>query len=330
MYSHVVPTKYRKALYQKAQSGFYMTSVDKIEAHHNAVPALFDMPERFTIMDKFEDVRQVLTIGAPSLEEVTGPEEAAEIARIANDEMAELVAKYPDRFVAGVAALPMNNMDAALRETERAITELKLKGVQVYTPIEGKPLDSPEFMPLYDIMAGNNLPIWIHPQRGRNTSDYKNEDYSKYRIFHIFGWPYETTAAMSRLVFSGVLDKHPNLRFITHHCGGMIPFFSQRLADQAQTMANEGYAEERLSLKGTPIDYFKMFYGDTAIGSVAALMCGHSFFGADHILFGTDMPFGAGDKTAQTIDTIEQMAIPDSDKKKIFGGNAKRLLNLTP
>ena len=330
IFSHILPAKYRQALYKKAQRGLYLEADDDLAAHHNAIPALFDLELRFSIMDKYEGMRQVLTIAAPPLEEVTGRGEAVELAKLANDGIAELIAKYPDRFVAGVAYLLMNDMDATLKEAERAIKELKLKGVLVYTPIEGKPLDSPEFMPLYEMMSGYDLPIWIHPIRSRDTPDYKNESYSKYRIFHIFGWPYETTVGMARLVFSGVLDKYPNLKFITHHCGGMVPYFSQRLADQAQKMVDHGYAEASLSLNQTPIEYFKMFYGDTALGSAHGLMCGYGFFGAEHILFGTDMPFGGPHKIPQAISSIEEMTIPDPDKHKIFEDNAKRILKLTP
>lgn len=332
IFSHIMPDKYRRELYKKAQGGFHLDAHDKIETHHNTVPALFDLERRFRVMDQYEGMWQVLTIGAPPLEAVTDPAGAAELSKLANDGMAELVAKYPDRFVGGVANLPMNNMDAALKEAERAIKELKLKGVLVYTPVAGKPLDSPEFMPLYEMMAGYDLPIWIHPVRGRDIPDYNNEGYSKYRIFHIFGWPYETTAAMMRLVFRGILDKYPNLKFITHHCGGMVPYFSQRLADQGESIYTHtpGYvdAEDPVSLRRPPIEYFKMFYGDTALGSTAGLMCGYAFLGAEHIVFGTDMPYGGESKLGQMISSVEEMTISDLDKKKIFEENANRLLHL--
>lgn len=330
IFCHILPAKYRQALYKKAQRGLYLEADDDLESHHNSTPALFDLDLRFRIMDQYEGVRQVLTIAAPPLEAVAGPEVTVGLAKLANDGIAELVEKYPERFVAGVAYLPMNDVDAALDEAKRAITELNLKGVLVYTPVDGKPLDSPEFMPLYEMMAGEDLPIWIHPVRGRDTPDYKNESYSKYRIFHIFGWPYETTAAMCRLVFSGLFDKYPNLRFITHHCGGMVPFFSQRLADQSQGMFDQGYAETKLSLKQPPIEYFKKFYGDTALGSTHGLTCGYAFFGAEHILFGTDMPFGGAPRIGRIINSIEEMAIPGPDKVRIFEENAKKILRLTP
>lgn len=328
IYCHILPEKYRQKLYQKARSGLYLEADGRLDTHHDSVPALFDMDRRFRIMDQFEGMKQVLTIAAPPLEAVAAPDTAVELAQIANDEMAELVAKYPDRFVAAVAYLPMNDMEASLREAERAIEDLNLSGVLVYSPVEDKALDAPEFLPLYEMMAGYGLPIWLHPIRDRSTADYKSETFSKYRIFHIFGWPYETSAAMTRLVFSGVLDRHPDLRFITHHCGGMIPFFSERLAGQGRRMMSQFYVEEKLDLSRPPIEYFKLFYGDTALGSTPGLMCGYSFFGADHILFGTDMPFGGAPQIAQAIDSVEKMSIPESDKHLIFHGNTRKLLKL--
>ena len=317
IFTHILPDKYRKTLYQKTQRNPYVEEQGNMEDYHNDTPALFDMTLRFSMMDAYKGLRQVLTINIPPLELVTDPGDAVELAKLANDEMAELVAKYPDHFAAGVACLPMNNIDAALKEAERAIEGLDMKGVQIYTPCGGKPLDSPVFLPLYEMMAKYDLPIWLHPTRGADAADYEGESLSQYRIFHRFGWPYETTAAMARLVFGGVLQKYPSLKIITHHCGGMVPYFAQRLRFGTETISH-------------PLEYFKMFYGDTALGgNTPALSCGYAFFGADHILFGTDMPHGGGkQRIAQTITSVEQIAIPDSDKYKIFYSNARRLLHI--
>lgn len=213
-----------------------------------------------------------------------------------------------------------------------AINDLHFKGVQIYTPLNGKPIDSPEFMPLYQRMVEYDLPIWLHPQRGRSAADYASEPLSRYWIFSAFGWPYETTAAMTRLVFSGVLERFPTLKVITHHSGGMVPFFEQRIAggyDYAETALRAKFTR---GLSKPPLEYFRMFYADTAIyGSTPGLMCAYAFFGARRLLFGTDMPFDSeqGEKyTQQTIQSIEQMAIPASEKGLIFEGNARKLLRL--
>jgi predicted TIM-barrel fold metal-dependent hydrolase len=247
--------------------------------------------------------------------------------------MAELVYKYPDRFVAAVACLPMNNMDAALKEADRAIRDLRFRGVLIYTPIDDKPLDSPEFMPLYEKMAHYDLPILIHPMRSPNYADYRTETESKFKVFSTFGWPYETTVAMTRIVFSGILQKYPNLKFVTHHAGGMVPYLEERIKqfyDVGEMRRGEKYVH---GLTKPPIEYYRMFYADTALyGSTPALMCAHAFFGPDRLLFGVDMPLGdteLGNRNyRQTIRAIEQMDIGDEGKTKIYEDNARKIYRL--
>ncbi len=326
IFTHILPIKYKETLYRENPQGFHLRNVI------DSLPTLFDLDHRFRIMDKFEGLRHVITLSTPAVEHFTNPQQAIDLAMLANDEMAELVLKFPDRFPAAVATLPMNDMEAALKETDRAINDLHLKGVQLFTPINGKPLDSPEFIPLYEKMSQYDLPIWIHPTRDAGYADYKTETRSRYMIFSNFGWPYETTAAMTRLVFSGILEKYPNLKFITHHCGGMVPFLEQRIIgsyDHAEILRGAKYKE---GLSQEPIEYFKMFYYDTAIyGSTPGLMCGYAFCGAEKMLFATDFPFDSqfGERyTRQTIQSIEQMAITDTEKAKIFEGNIRKMLRL--
>jgi predicted TIM-barrel fold metal-dependent hydrolase len=327
-YSHISPPKYTEVL-RKSYPNFYKAILGNS-------PPLFDMEQRFRIMDKYPEVVQVLTIGpVPPLEEFANSEQSPDLAKMANDEMAELVLKYRDRFVAAIALLPMNNIDAALKETDRAINDLGCKGIYVHSNINGKPLDSPEFMPLFEKMAQYNLPIYIHPWRSDNFADYPTEETSKYMIASTFGWPYETTVAMSRLVFSGILEKYPNLKVVTHHCGGMVPYYAQRIFQHygQQGMGYRGRTGYMKELSKTPLEYYKMFYNDTAIhGNTMALMCAYDLCGADHIVFGADMPLGDyyfGFRSyRQTINAIEAMDITDEEKKLIFVDNARSLLRL--
>jgi predicted TIM-barrel fold metal-dependent hydrolase len=283
-------------------------------------------------MDKFEPLRQVLTLAWPKLEEIAGPNKTPELARQANDEMAELVLKYPDRFVSAIAILPMNNVDEALKEADRAIKDLKFRGVYIYSNIDGKPLDLPEFLPLYEKMSTYDLPIYIHPMRGKaDHPEYKTENVSRYRVDGTFGWPYETTVAMTRLVCGGVLERYPNLKVVTHHCGGMVPYFAERIRQFMQGM--ERKEKEHLGLTKDAVDYYQMFYNDTAIyGNPKALECAHAFFGADRLLFGCDFPLGDrefGNRNyLQTVNAIDQMAITDADRKKIYEDNARKLMRL--
>ena len=321
-YAHIVPPKYGEALHKVAPEMY--------ERQILPSPPLYDLDRRFRIMDKYEPLRQVLTLGRIPVEHVAGPAKAADLAKRANDEMAELVVKYPDRFVAALATLAMNNMNAALKETDRAIKDLKFKGVYLHTPVDEKPLDAPEFLPLYEKMAEYDLPIVIHPMRKVDHPDYLTEKTSRYNMFSLFGWPYDTTSAMARLVFSGIMEKYPNLKIVTHHLGGMVPFYAERIRQFTQVMR---IGEEKPVLKKDAIDYFRMFYADTAIyGNPTALKCGHEFFGPDHVLFGIDFPLGDtehGDRNyRQTINAIEQMDITEEERKKIYEDNARKLMRL--
>jgi len=322
-----MPIQYKERLFKIAPS-----NLDIIK-NVGSTPSLFDLNQRFRIMDKFEGLMQVLTLSAPSLEEIADQREAKELAMVANDGIADLITKFPKRFPAGVATLPMNDIEAALKELDRAIKDLKLKGIQIYTPINDKPLDSPQFLPIYEKMSEYDLPIWIHPRRAQTYPNYKTESESKYRIFSVFGWPYETTVAMARIVFGGILERYPNLKIITHHCGGMVPYFKERIIGSYERIFDHLKDDLRKDLRRHHIEYFKMFYNDTAInGNTSALMCASYFFGADHLLFGTDMPFDTeyGERnTRQIINAIEQMTISDIEKEMIFRTNAERILNLS-
>ena len=323
-YTHISPPRYTEAL-RVEFPGFY----EKILAH---VPPLFDMDARFKVMDAFEPIAQVLTVGpVPPLEAFAKPKRATELAQLANDEMAELVGKYPDRFVAAIALLPMNDAEAAIAEADRAVNQLGLRGLYVHSNINGKPLDSPGFLPLFEMMATHDLPVYIHPWRGPDVSDYSTETGSKFSIASTFGWPYETTAAMTRIVFSGLFEKFPGLKVVTHHLGGMVSLYQHRISRMGISYDDRGGSVRPLP-KPT-IDYYKMFYGDTAIyGNTPALMLGYSFFGAEHILFGADMPLGDTEfgmnSYRETIDAIEAMGITQAEKQMIFGGNVARLLRL--
>ncbi|MCL5734583.1 MAG: amidohydrolase family protein [Actinobacteria bacterium] len=327
-YAHISPPRYTASL-QKEFPGFYNQIL-------GFTPPLFDMRARFEVMDAFGSVAQVLTVGpVPPLEVFAPPERAVSLAKLANDEMAELVDEYPERFAAAIALLPMNDVEAALQEADRAIKELGFKGVYVHSNINGKPLDAPEFLPLFEKMAAFDLPVYIHPWRGNDYPEYPTEKESKYAISSTFGWPYETTAAMTRLVFTGYFERFPELKVVTHHCGGMVSFYAERIAQHYSQMgiSYHDYADISRVLTKAPLEYYKMFYNDTAIhGNTPALMLAYSLWGADHIFFAADMPLGdpefGKNSYTKTIAAIEAMGITDAEKDQIFAGNVRRLLRL--
>ncbi len=327
-YAHISPPRYTEAI-RNEFPGFY----EQILGH---TPPLFDMDARFKVMDAYGPIAQVLTVGpVPPLEVFADPRRAAELAALANDEMAELVGKYPERFVAAIALLPMNDIEAAIKEADRAINHLGFKGLYVHSNINGKPLDAPEFLPLFEMMASSDLPVYIHPWRGDDFPEYQTEASSKFSIASTFGWPYETTAAMTRIVFSGLFEKFPGLKVVTHHLGGMVSFYEQRIIQHFSQMgiSYHDYGSFMRGLTKPPIEYYKMFYNDTAIhGNTPALMLAYSFWGAEHLIFGADMPLGDpafGMRSyRETIGAIEAMDITEAEKRMIFAGNVVRLLKL--
>jgi uncharacterized protein len=300
------------------------------------IPIMFDLDARFRTMDEFGEYCQVISLASPPIEAFAAADISPVLARMANDGMAELVAKHPDRFPAFVAALPMNNPGEAVKELDRALGQLGAVGVQMYSNVAGKALDAPEFLPLFDELAKRDRAIWLHPARAGNFPDYLTEERSKYEIWWTFGWPYETSVAMARLVFSGMFDRHPDLKIITHHMGAMIPYFEGRVGygwDQmGRRTSDEDYVALLKSMKKRPFDYFKLFYADTALfGADAATECGLKFFGVDKVLFASDTPFEPtpGLYIRETIRVIESLDLSAEDKDLIYRKNAVQLLKLT-
>ena len=301
------------------------------------IPVLWDLDARINMMRRFKGYQQILTLSLPAIEYLAGPEESPALARLANEGMAEIVAAHPEYFPAFVASLPLNNVPASIAEMDYAIGKLGAKGIQIFTNVNGRPLDDPEFFPIFErCVKKYDLPIWLHPVRTSKFADYPAENKSKYEIWWLFGWPYETSACMARIVFSEMLDKLPTMKIITHHCGAMAPFFDARIelgmAQMGARTVDEDYGALLKRMAKRPLDYFKMFYGDTAVnGSASAIRCGLDFFGANHVLFGTDCPFdpqGGPMFIRESIRAIDSLKLKDADRRKVYFGNAMRMLRL--
>lgn len=331
IFTHIWPQAYYEALLK------HTGGMTNIAMRSEKVPMITDLDRRFEVMDQFEDYCQVLSLAAPPLELVAKtPEQAVELSRIGSESMAELCQNYPDRFPSFIATVPMSAPDQLVAQARYAIEELGACGVQIYSNVAGVALDHADFLPLYDYMAEVDRPIWIHPARGEEFPDYLSEDRSFYEIWWTFGWPYETSAAMARLVFSGIFDRLPNLKIITHHAGGMIPYFEGRVGpgwDQLGARTSDiDYKALLGELEKRPIDYFRQFYADTAtFGSRMATLSAIDFFKADHVLFASDAPFdpeGGPMYIRETIGIIDALDISDTDRRRIYQGNAIDLLKL--
>jgi predicted TIM-barrel fold metal-dependent hydrolase len=330
IFCHILPPAYFDKMTSIATRGAYL------QKRVREIPAMTNLDVRFKVMDLFGDYRQVLSLSAPPIEALGGPDVTPDLAKLANDTMAETVAKYPDRFPSFIASLPLNNAEATQQEIDRAIHQLGATGIQIFTNVNGRPLDDPEFRPVFATMAQLNLPIWMHPSRTASFPDYQTEQKSKLELWWVFGWPYETSVAMSRIIFAGYFDEFPNLRVVTHHMGGMIPYFAGRIGpglDQLGSRTDdEDLSQYTKRLKKRPFDYYKMFLADTALfGYRPGVELGLSFFGVDNVLFASDFPFDPEKGTYNprvTIEDIDGLQISDAQRQQIYEGNARKMLKL--
>jgi predicted TIM-barrel fold metal-dependent hydrolase len=296
--------------------------------------SLYDLDHRFRLMDGFAGYRQLLTPSMPPIEDLADGPLAVELMRLMNDGLAELVQRHRDRFPAFAAALSLHDVEAAVAEIGRA-DAMGAVGFQLCTHMRGIPLDDPRFRPVFAEIARRGLAIWLHPVRGP-APDYPTESKSRYEIWWCFGWPYDSSVAMARLVFSGLFDRHPDLRIITHHMGAMIPYFAGRIAQGwgLEMGARTPPADAGLlpgSLLRPAEDYFKMFLADTALsGAVGATRCGLDYFGADKVVFASDFPFdaeGGSYLVRETIKALDALELTDGVRRRIDLENLSRLIS---
>lgn len=321
-YSHVFPMPLIDALAEVKPSAELKAL--RGQSKHN-----WDSKTRIAYMDEHGFDIQVLILARPPVWLGMSRPDVHRLTRVANDSIAEFASRRPDRFV-GVGVLPVVD-DAMMEELERMHGELGLKGVLIFSNIEGKPLDDESMWPLYAKAAALDFPIWIHPQ---HSSYY--EWVKKDVLDRVLAWPFDTSVAMARLVYGGVFERHPNIKFVTHHMGGMIPYFASRIAAFAESTAQEyaklGLGGGGVKLTGDPLDHFRRFYNDCiSNGSPAMVRTAIDFFGPDHILFGTDFPFGPDDGERWPLDelrNIKTMTLTEEDRQKILHGNAEKLLDL--
>jgi aminocarboxymuconate-semialdehyde decarboxylase len=299
--------------------------------------AIHDIAFRLSVIDGYGDYRQILTpmpaplvfdagaLSAPSL---------VETVRRNNEELAEIAARYPYRFAGHVAATPITDPDLATEEAIRCVRDLGALGVQLEADTANFPLHEDRYEPLFAAMEELGAAIWLHPCRTPGRPGFASSTGS-YLLFFAFGWTFDTTITISHLIFSGLYDRHPNLKLIAHHGGGLIPHFSGRIEmlpflaglDPGGTLRE---ALDRLQRK--PSDYYKMLYVDTAMfGAEHGVRCVVDFFGPDQVLFGTDTPFDAQAGSyfiPRTTRDVEGAIDSKADREAIFEGNARRILGI--
>jgi len=241
---------------------------------------------------------------------------SVELARFQNDQLSEMVKRYPDRFAA-MATLPLNAPNEALKELDRAVTKLGLRGVEIGSHVGKRELGDENFWPIYEALEKLNVPIFIHPHHVAGM-DRLQEFY----LSNLIGNPLDTTIAAAQLIFSGVLERYSNLKIILAHGGGQFPYILGRLVH-----GYEVRPESKEKIKSSPQAFLKNFYYDTITHSKEALTYLISRMGSDHVLMGTDYPYDMGD--ANPVQTVtQQRDISEKDRQKILKENAISLFGL--
>lgn len=289
-----------------------------------------NVEKRLKDMDRYGIDVGVLTLATPAVDSFEDPKTAIRLARLANDDLAKLPERYPDRFV-GFAALPLQDPSAAVDELERAVKDLGYVGLGLQTEFGDKWLDSPEFYPIFEKAQKYDLPIFVHPSGyGARYSSKNGELHHNFGGNLSYGWPFHSTIALHRIVYSGLLEAYPNLKFISAHLGGTIAFYSERTnALVYNWMSNNKQIVGKLRKR--PYEYFKKIFYDTATYYEPGLRMVHEYVGSDQIVFGTDYPYGPEAGTYafwSAVSTVKNANLPAEDKEKIFHKNAEKMLKI--
>lgn len=282
-----------------------------------------DSDRRIEHMDKLGIDIQVLSIPAPGADRFEETD-AVPLAKRANNAIASFCKRCPRRFL-GLATLPTSSIKASLDELERSIDDLGLRGFGCYTNLNGKPLDSEEFFPIYERIAKYRIPIYIHPTAPLATEAMGLD----IMPVLIYGWAFDSTVTMTRLVYGRVLERFPEIDFVVADVGGVLAFFAQRATNIYAGRTDE--IRERYGLKENPLDSLKRFYVDTADHPAATLKCVVDFFGPDRLVLGTNYPYGPGEGmllVKNSLEAIEGLGLTKEVKDKILGSNAARVLGI--
>ena len=291
-------------------------------------PELFDLSMRLEQIDRAGIDMQINTPGVHlDVNRFPGSGDVQMLlAKEINENMARLMEDSKGQILSA-GTIPLSGLArGGIKEMDRAIKSLGLAALSIPSNINGKPIDLQEFEPFWSKAAEMDIPIYIHPTDSVRQNDRSYE--AEYDLGHNFGWPFETTLALSRLVFSGFIERYPKLKIISHHLGGMIPFFWGRTNETYTPSAQQKKIGR--SLSHPLFDYFSRFYYDTAVGgSAPAMRCAYELFGADQIVFATDYPFGDGEGRMRSYPlVVESLGLSDEEKVKIFEGNARKILRL--
>jgi predicted TIM-barrel fold metal-dependent hydrolase len=281
-----------------------------------AVPKSIDMEKKLRDMEDMQIDVAALSHGIPFGPDVLSRREADEWAERINDDLARIIDRYPGKFV-GLGSIGFGDCQRSIREVDRCIKQLGFRGLQVFSNVCNKLLDSSDFIPVLKHIGGLGVPIHLHPAVPLNQVGLGPAS-----LFLSLGFPYDSSLNIVRLIHSGLFDETLDLKLIVAHIGGVIPYLTGRI--ESYTTPSAVFPDApRLT---HPIDsYLRKLYVDTVCYHVEALECCYKVMGAEHMLYGTDHPFGRTDVAAEL---VAQLSCPASDRELIYHGNAEQLLHL--
>ena len=280
-----------------------------------AVPGHRDIAYREEVLAREGIDRQVLTFTTPGTH-VETPPRAVQLARLVNDALARVLHERATRFTA-LATLPLNDPPGSVAELERVMTQLGFKGAMLFSNVNGVALADARYEPLWHKADALGAVLYIHP-----TNPVGVDAMTDFWLMPLVGFPWDTTLAAAKLVFSGVVERFPKIRWVLGHLGGAIPYIAERL-----DRGYEAFPECREHIRKAPSVYLKEFYYDTVNFDPGALRLAVEFAGPRRILAGSDYPHRIGSLRAM-LDSLRRLDISDEDRAMILGGNATRLLDL--
>lgn len=298
-------------IYPPGYFNFFEKRHPMMESMASQLNDLIDFDSRIRRMDSLGINREILSLALPGIDDLMVDSRSMQsVTRTANDSMRDIADSYPDRFLA-IGTISLTEPDFAVEETIRCVKDLKLLGIQVVSNVKGKPLDTEGTEPFYSVLEKLDVPLWIHPTFMRNQYQWMED----FRTDIMVGWDFDTTLALIRLAGFGIIGRHRKLKVIVHHLGSLIPVLAGRIAG---FISSEGKSSSEV------IENLKSLYVDTAEGMwMPWLGSAIQFFGIDHIMFGTDFPWG---DSRGILENIEKAVGNESDLERIYEGNAKRVI----
>ena len=321
-HNHYYPPKYMQALQSGASS--IKVTIDSegnpvlhYPGDYNvAVRGHRDLAYRQEVLDSHGVSLQVLTLTTPGTH-VESPATAVQLASLVNDEFKEAMDTRGHHFTA-LATLPLNDPAASVKELDRAIAQLGMRGAMLFSNVNGVALSDRRFWPMYELANDRGAVLYIHPEHPVGV-----EAMMDYWLMPLVGFLFDTTLAAASLVFSGVVERFPRIRWALCHLGGAIPYLAERL-----DRGFHAFKDCRAHIQRPPSTYLRDFYYDTVNFNLAALQLAVSFAGPERILAGSDYPHQIGSIPSMR-DAIGRLPVSDDERAGIYGRNAARLLGLT-